>query len=187
LSSGYGWRSGDYLANNVTIQNANIQGMYWGIGYSTASCGTFTIQDSYFRNVDDIDIQTLADPGSGAPLTGRTWIISNDVFAPLPGGAPFTAIDMDYAPTGANNFIALDQVKVYNYNGVVGDNFQVYYVQQAPDFIVPQTNAATWDVGSPQAGLTNAQTWALYGIAIGGAVAPTTNTRPNIVGYVQAI
>jgi chitinase len=39
-------------------------------------------------------------------------------------------------------------------------------------------------VGSPVAGLSNAQTWAQYGIAIAGAVAPCAATRAEIAGFV---
>jgi hypothetical protein len=75
---------------------------------------------------------------------------------------------------------------VYNYDKVVGNNFQVFYQQQAPDFVVPQSSGST--VGSPVAGLTNQQNWDIYGIAIAGAICPTTNTRPDVVGgYVLAL
>jgi hypothetical protein len=187
LNSGYGWRSGDYFAGNVTIQNANIQAMNYGIGNSLADAGTFTIKNSYFRNLVDVSMQTLGSPGSGAPLPGRTTVLSNDIFAPVPGQSQFTTIQMDYEPIGANNFVALDQLLVYNYNGVAGNNFQVYYLQQAPTFILPQSDSASRNVGAPVAGITNAQAWAQYGIALAGAVAPTTNTMQNIVGYVQTI
>ena len=66
--------------------------------------------------------------------------------------------------------ILLDEILVYDYNGVSGDDFQVFYLEQAPDFIVPQS--ANRFIGSPEAGLTNQQNWDTYGIAISGAVAP---------------
>ncbi len=192
-----GWSSGDYWAGNVTIRRANIQGMVSGIGCgSTDTPGTFTIEDSYFRTLDyAICPTTLATPGTGAFTLGRTTIIRNVKFNPWPGTEPSTII-MDYLldvygnPQGGTNYVQLDQVFVYDYNQVKGDNFQVFYLAQAPNFIVPQSvdapGAGERIIGSPEAGLTNAQNWAKYGIAIAGAVAPCATTRDGISGFVCA-
>jgi hypothetical protein len=80
-------------------------------------------------------------------------------------------------------------VFVYYYNGT-GQNFQVYYNEQQPNFIVPQTSTTVGFAltGSPQAGLTNQQNWSQYQIAIAGAVAPATaTTLPEIHGLVSPI
>jgi hypothetical protein len=92
---------------------------------------------------------------------------------------------MDYTDhNGTANLTASDTVFVYDYNGVAGDNFQVFYNEQRPDFIVPQSTSNL--VGAPVAGLTNQQTWAQYGIAIAGSVANNTTTRSLIRGLVRA-
>jgi hypothetical protein len=194
--TGRGFASSDYRVNNVTIRNADIEGMYKGITYATDIQGTFTIEDSYFRNYsDNIEVQTLAVGGSGAPTNAKKTVISNVRFDPYPGAPSFTTIDMDYSAY-ANNYVQKDEVYVYNYNGIPGDNFQLFYLEQAPDFVVPQTAYYGPDYngdgvgdfvavhGSTETGLTNAQNWAKYGIAIGGAVSPTSNTRANIHGFV---
>jgi hypothetical protein len=78
---------------------------------------------------------------------------------------------MDYTThNGSANLIASDTVFVYDYNGVAGENYQVYYSQQEANFVVPQGGGNL--AGSPVAGLTNQQNWDHYGIAIAGAVAP---------------
>jgi hypothetical protein len=88
------------------------------------------------------------------------------------------------------NLIQLDELVVTRYQGQIGTDFLVYYTQQAPSFVVPLTTYNTDGtpkiLGAPVAGLTNTQTWATYGIAIGGAVAPCTDstTYPEILGYV---
>jgi hypothetical protein len=85
------------------------------------------------------------------------------------------------------NLVLPDEAWVSNYNGQIGDNFRVYYKEQRPTFVMPQTvydNGALKLQGAPVAGLTNAQMWALYGQAIAGSIAPCTATRPNIDGYV---
>ena len=91
------------------------------------------------------------------------------------------------------NITGLDKLLVYNYNNIAGDDFRVYYNEQAANFIVPQTvgyanGPGDQVVGSPTAGLTNAQNWAQYGVAIAGAVAPATaTTRSGIIGLVNTI
>src|SRR5262249_9187261 len=193
--------SGDYWAQDVTIRRADIQGMYRGFAQSRNTPGTLTIENSYFRNYStNIEIQSLATPGTRATAQARRTVIDNVRFDPYPGAPSFTTIEMFYNPstTGGNNFIQKDEVFVYSYNGVLGDNFQLYYVQQSPDFIVPKTTYYGPDnngdgipdnvdsLGCPEAGLTNQQAWAKYSIAIAGAVAPTSATRANVSGFVRA-
>jgi hypothetical protein len=103
-----------------------------------------------------------------------------------------TAIDMQYSgiSQGGANLIQTDQVFVYNFNGVSGDNFQVYYTQQAASFVIPQTGQypAGYIVGAPSSGLTNQQAWAQLSIAIAGAVAPSSaTTMSGIDGLINPI
>ena len=84
---------------------------------------------------------------------------------------------MSYAAGDGDNIVVLNQVFVYDYNGIQGDNFQVYFTQQAPDFVVPANgdDGSTYPlVGAPVAGLTNQQLWRQYGMAIAGGVARTS-------------
>ncbi len=127
-------------------------------------------------------------------VPSRTVVIDDVQFAAPAGGQAFTAIAMDwYTQNALTNGVApvtlSDQVFVYNYNGVSGDNFEVFYTQQAANFIVPQTilnSDGTYKImGAPVAGLTNAQAWAEYGVAVAGAVAPSdATTMNNIDGLV---
>jgi hypothetical protein len=97
---------------------------------------------------------------------------------------------MDGRPVAETaNFVVQDNVFVYGFNGVVGDDFRLYYPEQAANHIVPQTtynsNGDIVSLGSPVAGLTNAETLAQFGIAFGGAIAPADFTiRPGIIGLV---
>jgi hypothetical protein len=86
----------------------------------------------------------------------------------------------------------LDQVFVYDYNMVPGQNFQIYYNGQAANAILPQTqlnpDGTQRVTASPDAGLTNAQAWAKYGIADAGAIAPSSaTTEAGIVGLVTPV
>lgn len=83
-------------------------------------------------------------------------------------------------------------VKVYDYNGVPGDNFQVFYPHQSGGYIMPKVGPTVTTVthpndviSVPEAGLTNDQTWAKYRLAMAGSITPCLDdtTRPNIRGY----
>jgi PKD repeat protein len=196
----------DYLTQNFKLENADIQGEQVGIlapfkvgdtGNTQQAIQTFTVQNSYLANYYDIQIGTMyAVTGGGTGLSPRQIVLNNDVFASVDMtdrvGDPQQAIMMVYRDGGGPrnlNLIQLDQVFVYNYNGVVGDNFQVFYQQQAGGYVVPQSNSdGNGLVGSPVTGLTNQQTWSLYGIAIAGAIAPSTaQTMDRVLGLVESI
>src|SRR5207248_9170248 len=92
--------------------------------------------------------------------------------------------------TDTTNLVQLDELFVYDYNGVVGDNFQTYYLEQAGSYVLPQStynsDGTKRLTASPQPGLTNEQAWALYHVAFAGAVAPTSSTRSGVHGFVRA-
>lgn len=186
---------GDYFTKDLIITHADIQGARSGIVAPTkTNGGAVTIQDSYLRNQFDLVVGTLWSVEYRADnLKPRQVIVDNVRFDAAPGFA-LTAISMSYGiyDGGSCNLIQLDQVFVYNYNGVAGDNFQVYYAAQAAGFIIPQTvlnaDGTPRVLGAPTAGLTNQQAWDLHHIAIAGAVAPlTATTMTGINGLVQDI
>jgi PKD repeat protein len=193
-----GMQFSDYFTGGLVVQNSDIQGQAAGIIVPVNVDGTVTVKNTYLANLIDVEVPAMWTVAYRADyIPPRKVILDTDTFAAgLPGQA-FTAINMDWytqnqLTSGTINVTQLDQVLVYNYNGVTGDNFQVYYTQQAASFIVPQTvlnsNGTPKLEGAPVAGLTNAQTWALYGVAIAGAVAPSTaTTMNNINGLVVSI
>ena len=195
---GYGIVIGDYMARQFTVRNADIQGMI--IGFEVGSYSdtpsvwsanqAFTVQlieNSKFRNVTDIYVPTLytsAFTSGGIPP--RQVVIRNTRFDTP--ASQRRAIATYYNPDPVRNLTQRDEIFVFDYNQITGDNFRVYYEQQRPDFVVPQTiwydeTYATL-VASPVAGLTNQQNWNVYGKAIAGGVAPCVSTRAGILGLV---
>src|SRR5262249_40989246 len=94
--------------------------------------------------------------------------------------------------------VALTQpstVKVLSFNQVPGANFQVFYREQANNYVLPGIDNAAlsgtgeYTVGRPQAGLTNYQNWNQYGLAFAGGLAPADASawRSDINGLVGAI
>ncbi len=200
----------DYANLNMVIQNSRIEGVRIGIAapiIDASQAGALRptiIKNTTLKNYINILVLPTLDGSSG---NGNALELRDDKFTLIPtlpsGPARASSIDPPaniQMKLWANNgtYLAMTQpsvVKVYNYNQVQGDNFQVFYREQAAGFIMPQTAASLLSgrspgtIGSPQAGLTNAQNWAFYGIAVAGAVAPAgaSASRPEINGLVGSL
>jgi hypothetical protein len=112
----------------------------------------------------------------GAIRDPQHLVINSPLFyPPMPGtlAEPKYNIYMQpavYDPT--TNIMILHDIKINNYNGTAGNNFQIYYHEQAANFVPPAS--VNPFVGSPEAGLTNQQLWAKY-----GHPTPTTRSRSS--------
>jgi hypothetical protein len=191
---------------NLVLQNSRIEGMYWGILAPTVDASTpGTERPTIIRNTDlknyiNIVVSPVRDNvGTGNSLEVRDVrfrLVADLPNVPAPSNAIQPAANIQMKAIGEQiDYTRPSIVRVYNYNGVAGDNFQVFYREQAAGYVLPKTDMArlatrVWGtVGSPVAGLTNAQNWATYGIAMAGAVAPSTatNARKEINGLTAAI
>jgi Ca2+-binding RTX toxin-like protein len=201
----FGFNFEQYENDNIIVRNSRIEGFYAGVMGTWSDQGgeiggaPTIYQDSYFNNYIDIGIPSSAQVEEQSnPNRGKGTEIRNVVFgdldiATLPGDPP-SNIAMIVRSGNQVDMMALDVVKVYDYNGVKGDNFQVFYYEQHPDYIPPETGTSWHMTGSPEAGLTNQQLWNKYGVAVGGALAPSVDSqssnaqdRPEIHGLVFAL
>ena len=186
----YGIFTSDYEQAGLVITNSNIQGFTVGIQSPPNGIGETLIENSYLRNITDVLIGVGWSVGGGQVIQARTTVMQDVVFD-APPGMPLQAVVLDYEAADGDNIVAPDLVYVYDYDGAQGDNFQLFFTQQAPDFVVPANgnDGNTHPlVGAPVAGLTNAQLWAKYGMAIAGAVAPDELTMDGIInGYVAKL
>jgi hypothetical protein len=185
---------GDYIARNIVIRQAEIQGLRIGIQaplkagdtrdlYGNTP-GTLTVENSTLRNYWNIYVATPhAETGSGAMVPPRLVVARNVQFGTVPGvsdGRGQAHIVRDFTPTAGNpNIIVSDRVVVEAFNGNSADNFEVFAPEQAGSFVIPASPLTT-----QVAGLTNQQAWTLKRIAIAGVVTPCTITRADIVGFV---
>lgn len=183
-----GFSGGDYANASTVVTNANIQNNRVGFSPSTDTRGTSTIlTDSYLRNYTNLFFDTLYTSGDPKALGPRTVLVDNVVFDAILG-QPVVNFDMYYRHQNVNrNYQQRNQLVVRSFDGITGDDFQVFFRQQAPDFVMQQST--NWSVvGSPEAGLTNQENWDEYGISIAGAVAPSNATkRDGINGLVAPL
>jgi hypothetical protein len=118
----------------------------------------------------------------------RTVDITGCEFVPLPFDSPFAAL------SGGQGGVVLDGRSLENANLVCDDRVtldgrRVFYPQAARGAILPQTQVlASGHVtlnGCPEAGLTNAEAFAKYGVCFGGTLPPEgAVTVPGVVGLV---
>jgi hypothetical protein len=208
--------SSDYVQKNFLVKNSDIENALYGFIPSVqtgsnaltlygsnpnanSGPGTQTIENSYLANYYNVYMEHIWHYGeSPNPSWARTVIVNNVTFS-HPAIADVWSLGakenilMDDTPVSQQvNFVQSDQLLVYNYNGVTGDDFEAYYAGQAANAIMPQTvynsDGTTEIIGSPDANLTNAEAWAMYGVAVGGAVAPNNaTTMAGIEGLVVPI
>lgn len=178
----------DYFTQDVVISRADIQNLETCIVSPTMTNGTFTISDSTLRCTHGIVTRTIGAPGNqpAGPMNPRSIAIINVKFgASKTGPEPILHIEQLYdLQQGAAWLVTPDETRVTAYNGLAGDDFKVYYLEQAGSFVVPQTAGQL--NGSPDAGLTNDQNWLKNHLAIAGAVAPCSTIRTAIKGFVCA-
>jgi len=188
VGGGTGLYMHDYMISNGVVKNADIQGV--GVGIYTpvdlpAGNPTIVIRDSYLRNGTNIAVSFLWNCCSQNVNAAR--IVLRDIqYGAAFGGNSQSNISMNWIPDHQLPWKKADlierlEVFVINHNRVAGDNFQAYFTQQSPSYILPQTSDNL--IGSPVAGLTNAQNWATYGIAAAGAIASCSTKRADINGF----
>ena len=173
-----------YENDNLTIENAHIEGYLNGIVTDESNGGAqpdgqpTIIRNSYLRNQINIHVPTAYyNPSHEDAERGKALEVRNVQFAGIGVGALRGAsreldIYMRYQERYQRGIMGPDIVNVYDYNGIRGNDFRVYYYEQRPDFVPSATDDAIEFVGSPEAGLTNGQLWEKYGVAVAGAVLP---------------
>ncbi len=180
----------DANQRDLAIKDADIQGEAAGIRIPNRLDSPMLIEGGRLANATDILVMTPSAYSGGGSLGPRRTIIRNVSFK-AQGDAGRPCIGMSYVDRddkGECNYAVGDEVLVYGFNRVPGDDFRVYYREQRPEFTVPMsTGGGRLTVGCPEAGLTKADCLRKYGIAIAGCVAPTAATRPGIAGLVGPI
>jgi hypothetical protein len=182
---------GDYYGKDITYRHVDIQGRTAGIVGSILTDGsTVTIEDSTLKNQVNFSSPMMSNVSYSAEiLRPRHYVLRNVKMATteeIDRFQPTANITVGYSADPVRAVTLLDDIRVENYQGVPGDSFRVYRVQQAPDYIVPQSmfngDGTRSLIGAPVAGLTNQQTWDRFQVAVGGAVAPCAITRPDVDG-----
>jgi hypothetical protein len=129
---GSGWFGNDYPGGQIVIRNSDIQGMWTGISLSSFSTDVNTIENTFLSNIVNVDVPSLRSVNGGAGIPARTTVLRNVRFQARPG-AGLTALRMSWNADGSSqyNTTQSDKTFVFQHNGVLGDDLQVFYSVQA--------------------------------------------------------
>jgi hypothetical protein len=182
---------GDYFAKDVTFQNMDIQGRVGGIsGAPNMGNGTVTIKNSTIHAQLGM---TIVEPWSvSAWLDGMTphrYILDNVKFINPPTVyASVVKQGMLQMIGNQEGRLLKNRIYVYNHNQVPGANYQVFFLEQRPDYIVPQQifnpDGTLNAMGAPEPGRTNQYWMNQYPdgrYTVGGMMAPCLSTLPGFV------
>jgi len=157
----------DYSSKGIIIRNSDIQGMEEGITAPESGFGpepNLIIENSYLRNYVNVAVPT-AGSVNGCWMDNKLVVISNTRFD-APPGRSLSSISMVRDVANAPECLGkLDEVRVYAYNGVATDNFQVYHSTTS---VLPRP--PTGCTAATRTGIVSGLTCP---IAAAGPVAPT--------------
>ena len=156
-----GSRAATSVVRRADVQNTTLGYFNRGRGSATE----IVIIDSHFDNEENIRVI----PWTQVPADGvRDFKVINTTFGKnLSPGIP-NKINMQWRPSSVKSALMPEKNIVRDFDGNPGLNLDLYYAEQAP-------NSTPMFKGKPifPDGLTNAENYAMHGIAINGFVAPT--------------
>ena len=124
------WWYGDYLTVNHILRNSSFYNSY-GVFTPYQRGGDFIrFENNHIKTERGVIHRRSAAPGDcpSCDLQDPDTILVNNRYAPLLGRSLRSiTMDGDYSTTDPANS---DDLIVYDHNGVIGDNFQVYFPQK---------------------------------------------------------
>ena len=173
---------GGATAHRVYLRHFDGQGGQYGLVNRGRGAAEWLVIESsvthhsVLKNYIDIAIR----PWVQRPANGlRTTLIRNVVFDTLTDPALVDGmsiepqfIDMQWRPPKRDRVFQHERILIEHYQNTPGQNYQVFYEEQAPHFIIPNLKrSGTYQF--PQCiGLTNQACWSRHGGAIADEVAP---------------
>ncbi len=186
--SGVGLR-GNGETYSIALNNPDIEGFRYGV-IVPPPAGTTSITDGTLQNVYNITITPAQkfNVGDG----NQQVIINGNNFIPLSSDSAGGLTQYNVVYTSNFNLAHPDMSQLYNqsigsFSTVTINGQRLYYHEQASNF-VPFPIALS-GVPIQYVGLTNAQIFSQYGLAIGGAVAPVNAIvdPPGIYGILDSV
>lgn len=154
------------------VLGGSIEGFAVGISHTTGKPVTVTGT----RLVNDVDVQVnYFEPT--IPLRSGVPVV--DVLTDVDfGGDEHIRLTIARQVQEQQAFTRDVRVQVEGYGG---ESFRVYFPEQAADWVIPP-----WAAKMPARGITNAELFEQYGVAVAGSVAPAgAGTRAKITGLVE--
>lgn len=181
-----GFYGADYTAIRLRIVNPDMQGLRTGWSVSVND-GPQTLEGGWIYADACINLGVPWTSAANASGLYEQLVLVNGTV--LKGKALLNRFFPTSLGSKTTNLMVKQSLVVRAFQGEPGDDFEVYLLEQAPNYVPPKTipnltyPPAIKLVGSPEEGLTNAALWAKYKVAVAGKVAPCLTKRPGILGY----
>ncbi len=183
FNRGFWLGTSSYENGQLIVRNFDIQGFNIGIAMppnpqdGTGEPNVSVLHDGVLKN--HINLQESFVAG----VSDKRAEIRNVSFTPVvtyaSNSLPAQPVNIRMSPGTDKQMRPMrpSQMFVYDFNGVPGRSFQLYWVEQNPDAVVlppnrPDLHLDDPDVTCPVQGLTNAECFAQFGVAVAGEIAP---------------
>jgi len=136
------------------------------------------VRGGMWRNWVNFRINLALDHVARVTRIGEVATDAPSEMKPIPGlSAQSLNVLMNYDQPNITGMHVLTKDKVFlenwAYSNLTAPNFRIYFLQQNPDFIVPQSSIGPVRIfGASEANLTNETHRVRYGSSIGGDLAP---------------
>jgi hypothetical protein len=185
IAANLGFSFGDtyYADGQLVVSDFDVQGFNIGIqlphrpdDYDPTTPNISRFQNGLLKNHINIE-----DRYARFTTEKQTYVSDVPlalVSAPAGTTIPSNPLNIWMHPDNANPHTletSLSRLLMFNYNKQQGVNFEVFFLEQASNAVIPPYHTARGNVNpaAPGVGLTNQQAWDQYRIAIAGAVAPS--------------
>jgi hypothetical protein len=162
--------------NDINFINDRVEG--WNFGLRLATVGTQTVVGGFYNAVHSIEVR-LSNQPAGTSITISGSVTFGTLTPDELGTTPQYNIYMNSDDTLINKDSAFPLYftgQPLSLSLVQYDGQQLYFNEQAADYVPFQAGAVASWVPVQLIGLTNQQLWNQYGIAFAGALAPASAT-----------
>ncbi|MCP5244856.1 MAG: G8 domain-containing protein [Burkholderiales bacterium] len=173
--NGYRYQSG----HNI-FRNFKVEGFSLGVDLPTflqPDTPQFGVMPPNIVLFEDGELKNFVNVREHSPiLYEKNTLIKNVTFETASGPAInyFSAVPMNVIAYVEPSFslsalLKESHLKIEDFNGVANDNFEFFYREQAPDYVMQTTNQS--QDNCPTSGLTNQQCWDTHGKATMNVIA----------------
>ena len=179
FNRGFHFATSSYENGQTIFRNIDMQGFNVGIQLprrpedKTNEPNVTVLENSFLKNYVNIE-EGLPNIDNKETIIRNVKIELLDIPAISGKPAQPTSIHMRYSLNKHSNLVdRVSRTHVYDFNGIPGNNFEVFFEEQAPDYPVPPPPDINGRLkGCPEANLTNQQCMDRHGVAVAGIVAP---------------
>ncbi|MCB9757937.1 MAG: fibronectin type III domain-containing protein [Candidatus Omnitrophica bacterium] len=200
-NKGMDFTSSTYPSGAITIKNSHVEGFNVGVVLpGSITPGTPQIYNNIppVTIVDNAYLQNYVNLIETTPHIPKSTVLKDVTFVQNPGPAMKYVSDTPYAIMSTiesnsvdANITTSSRTFVLNYNHIPGNNFEYFFPEQDPQYVMPQreypysSGKYPANANCPTQGLTNQECFKQFGVTMLGRLATCDNTQshPEVEGF----